>query len=1334
MSPKRNKNHGVPIKVLVAALSAFPVLVSASDINVSNSPLAGVAKNYAPNIALTISVEFPTAGAAYSQNEYIQNRYSSGNVAPTLNLNTGLKQKYAGYFDANKCYKFSNPQDPNGFFYPSSVAATSGGIVGICNGVDEYSGNLMNWLTMSALDIFRSTLTGGNRAFGTTSNPVNYLDGDKANATFLRRANVVAGQNANDGNRLHYRGLQLNNVNGDNPNVASILKMLPKYYFQTLFPDATGAGYSGSKGKFIPAAAGFVHHETNQLVPNDSMFADDTLYFINIGFTTRPARKILTSKNQTFYAYQDLTKVAANSTNPTVRAYLNQIDRTAVNPNVQLPVVVKVCDSNLLEANCVQYGSNYKPEGELQKYGRKKAGSTMEPMRVSVFGYLNAAGHGTVDGGVLRAQMKYLDRNDNGRGAEWDAATGVFYTNPDAVDASNSNVDNSGVINYVNKFGDATNYKVNDHAAELYYTALNYLKNGDRNLYKPSNIQQAWKDGFPAIYNWDDPLTGFTNGANNAEAQCRANTIIFIGDTNTWYDDNLPNFGTPSRPAGPTPSDTIQTGAILEKIVAAEGRPGTARYNRGAGTYNIGGAGHSPAGIAALAYWARTNDLRPDIPGNQYSNNFMIDVLETGDSKADRGNSYYWAAKYGGFDYRPGSIEAPNDNRSSWTDDAVGHSSDPVYFPEGMPRNFAIANTPENMITALKNAFTSAGKYTDPSQTAYGLTTEVDEVLDLSKAPLVLQSAFNFTDLSGDLIAKQVSWDAANSRLALIEKWRASAVLNAQFRNGGNWGARQVYTKNGHSTVPFNATTAGSLTGFAAGATSAGVNVADVANYILGDASKEVDGSWRKRTSLIGTIVNSSSRAILTPKQNPRGCSYDNYSAVTQRVMHYAVAANDGMLHIVNDTGREVFAYIPTTALPKLAATVAKDATHEYLNDGSPVLSETCVNGKAKSVLVGSAGRGGASVYAMDVTDLSNPNASNVMWEFSNADDSDLGLTISTPSITRTTTDANSTPMVIVSSGYNNADDEGYLFILDGSNTSGSWTAGTNYQKIRLGKSGVGTPFVFDQDGDGVPERVYVGDLEGKLWRIDYDAANKTWTVAYGGNPMFVGAAPITSAPYAYNRAGKVYVVVGTGQYLNESGFTPSVQNYAYGLFDEDNATASIGVGDLLEQTIGTDTVIEKAVKTLYNISNNELKPNHRGWSLKLLPGQVIASNALIRGGKLAEFTAIRRTDGSAGNICQINGSTSIISLDLIDGSEYDKPIFDSNRDGSIDEKDKTGGMLEEYGKIGPSATPIRYIHPITSKIVTGYIAPTDAGDVLAPVASPTEKPTIRRLSWREIF
>ena len=120
----------------------------------------------------------------------------------------------------------------------------------------------------------------------------------------------------------------------------------------------------------------------------------------------------------------------------------------------ELSVRVQVCKPKFLSANCVPYGSNYKPEGLIQEYSNR--------LRYSVFGYLNDS-DALRDGAVLRARQKYVGPNQypplqsavTNPAREWDAATGVLIRNPDAGDATATGlgVADSGVINYINKFG-----------------------------------------------------------------------------------------------------------------------------------------------------------------------------------------------------------------------------------------------------------------------------------------------------------------------------------------------------------------------------------------------------------------------------------------------------------------------------------------------------------------------------------------------------------------------------------------------------------------------------------------------------------------------------------------------------------------------------------------------------------------------------------------------------------------------------------------------------------------------------------------------------------------
>ena len=172
------------------------------------------------------------------------------------------------------------------------------------------------------------------------------------------------------------------------------------------------------------------------------------------------------------------------------------------------------------------------------------------------------------------------------------------------------------------------------------------------------------------------------------------------------------------------------------------------------------------------------------------------------------------------------------------------------------------------------------------------------------------------------------------------------------------------------------------------------------------------------------------------------------------------------------------------------------------------------------------------------------------------------------------------TPLAILSSGYNNVSGKGYLYILNAQNTN-SWVQNSNYWKIPLGSSGVGEPFVYDDNSDGIPEAVFVGDNEGKVWRINYDQASNTWSNPYGTSPLYSPSSsnsPITGAPFAQKVGGRLYVVVGTGQYFSLSDIASNVQNYALGLFAD---MGPITETDLLQQSVNsTGTEVNAIIST----------------------------------------------------------------------------------------------------------------------------------------------------------
>lgn len=1453
---KKTSKQAMRLSVLAASLMMFAPLTHSAQTSFSDKPLVGVSETFAPHVVLALSVEFPTAGAAYSNT----NLFSLDPSTPAQN------QEYLGYFDNKKCYKYQH--NGEGYFYPSSKAQINAvsGEKGLCNNngeTEEFSGNLLNFMTMSAVDIFRSTMTGGNRALGVNKAATEYANGDTPTETYLRRANVQLNQNGNSVYGIQMRSITFNNGSGsDEPPPATqtisenqkqtLYRLVPKDIVDSVLPDvlaneSNGDGsqdnsnttgvYGNVKRKnfkfFDRGVPTIVRTTQNADGTNQSQlttsytagqpageldrFSDQNLHFYNNGFTVRIARRATPGyrirDGLDFYAVmssQRSPRGLANVGGNDYQYFAIPQDSKFSKWDKNLNVVVKTCDTSnggaLLEENCVKYSQGYKPEGLLQKYTKEKE------MRFATMGYLNIAGN-SVNGGVLRSRMKNLlnDKDkDSGYGSEWNTQTGQLIVNPDTADASKSSaesgstISNSGTINYLNKFGDKSGYKSNDPGAELYYTALAYLRgsnigNAPYQFNFSANADKATAyDGFPAIYDWDDPLT---RGIDKKNWQCHQNTIIFLGDTNTHDDRDLPNFNLTGYTSnvslgsgvdGNSPND-ILTGAYLQRIYTDQGVTGE---NGSAITWETNtGSSNSPSGIAALAYWARVNDIRKDIPGVQNGSNFIIDVAEGNNFKANY-NPYYLAAKFGGFTRKntandgdtnePTNKETPvgADNRSTWTDDASGNSTILAFqsAPDngGTPRNYAVANNPSAMVAALEKAMMAGGAMNNPTQAATGLSVNSGETLDLTngKAPITLQSTYNFAELSGNVLAYETTFAPNRNEGTLLStkyKWGAAEFLNAAY-HGAGYNQRNLFTMRNNEVLDFRTDSAKIFNGLSIEGSSQ-----DLANYVLG--AKDNEGQvYRTRTSLMGTVINSAVMPItaVNRKTAPTQCTYYNNSGnrVENRPTYYAAAANDGALHVMNDKGKPVFGYVPSIAIEKLNQFANRNYTHQYLNDGTPVVTELCLqrnsasrpnagNNQARTVLLGTTGRGGGSVYALNVTSLpvlpeppenepnrvmNTPNVDKnnvVMWEFSQNDDPDLGLTVSKPVVTAA---PDGRPLAIVSGGYNNQSGTGYVFILDISKGKGqTWTLGSNYWKIQLGSSGVGAPFVYDEDNDGVGDKIFVGDLEGKLWQINRTSESNAgdWQVAYNRAPLFTPSnpLPITGAPYADTVAGKLMVVVGTGKYFSEQDLNATQQNYAYGFVV---GNQPITEDELLQQQItqtpaaGDNVTLDPKRAKVYQVSSNQMEAQHKGWRLTLLAGQNIAADALIREKQAAEFTAARVTDETTAQ-CSRNASVSYISIDAATGGAHKRPIFDTNGDGEINSDDATGiGVFEMVG-IATSQTRAFYAQTSggpqfivsgTSGGGSGADGSGGSGNNRSEIRVATFGATkgVRRISWREIF
>ncbi|HUE90563.1 pilus assembly protein [Pseudomonas sp.] len=986
--------------------------------------------------------------------------------------------------------------------------------------------------------------------------------------------------------------------------------------------------------------------------------------------------------------------------NGTVSAYTSNTDLSTSGSTVyEVYIRVKVCDSKVgLEQNCKQYSQGYKPEGLIQQYS--------SDIRYSVFSYLND--HDVLrDGGVLRAKQKFVGQttrvpgeagNQSNAANEWDATTGVFIQNPNAADASATNaaIVDSGVINYLNKFGQMTtkNHKSKDPVSELFYTALRYFKNqGNVSAYSTIAGDAATRyesaDGFPVITAWDDPI----------QYACQKNVILGIGDTNTHRDKNLPGNLTagdePAVPSEVSSDKTVNVVTATQKVAALEGitisTPFTATGQ------------HNSAYIAGLAYDAHTKDLRKDWKGEQTVSTHWVDVREN-ETLAGKANNQYWlAAKYGGF-------KVPKDfdpyTRSETLPESWWHtSSDMLGTDYPRPDNFYVASDAAKMIESLELAFAQIAKEVESTTASLAANSTR---MDTDTA--VFQSQLNSKRWSGDLLARLI----VDDEVGVEASWSAASALDAL----SDVTSRKIFT----SVPPTADSTKGPLRSIKgidftwsdlkdsqrAGFIKQGEVDTSVAQqrvaFLRGDRSLEITDAdpgkpFRQRASRLGDIVNSDPQFIhqqnfgysaLAWSDGAVGKAYAAFRAADaykKRTPMIVVGANDGMLHgfdarVSKDSakngGSELFAYVPNNVLASLSALAEPAYSHQYYVDATPRISDAWLgsDGGWRTVAVGATGAGGNSVFALDVTDPDNMSSDSVLWEFTHPS---MGYTMGQPALVAL---PNQKFGVIVSSGYHDSTPaNGKVWILDVAD-------GSVIKEFTLAtKGGLGTPLVSDTDLDQVADRVYVADTLGNLWRLDLSGNSAvSWGIpsTLNANPLFIakndaGARQAITAPLtaALNDKKQPMVFFGTGSFYrtgdNEVPVNPAVESF-YGIID--NGLLIDGRDDLLEQQIIKEAKLSSGDK-FRAITQNELEDGDKGWYLDLAwqagegatgaLGERVVAKASLRNDRVIFTTMTPSADP-----CDSGGTSWIMAVALGSGGRLSYVYFDTNGDGILDSKDLT--------------------------------------------------------------
>ena len=461
------------------------------------------------------------------------------------------------------------------------------------------------------------------------------------------------------------------------------------------------------------------------------------------------------------------------------------------------------------------------------------------------------------------------------------------------------------------------------------------------------------------------------------------------------------------------------------------------------------------------------------------------------------------------------------------------------------------------------------------------------------------------------------------------------------------------------------------------------------------------------------------------------------------------VGANDGMLHAFDaTTGVELFAYVPSELLlpesgkdfAPLSRLMATDYTHRYFVDGK--LNVVTVG--SQTLLIGTMGAGGRTIFALDVSDPGNFGASDVLWEFRH---DELGYNTGQPQVARMNNDSWA---VIVGNGVNSDSDQSGIFVIDLISGSELSFISTGVGSSAL-PNGMNAPFVTDwPKRDQRVNRIFAGDLLGNVWEIDTTGNANSWKnnnnrrLAFKAKDGSGNAQPITSRPHAaLLDQGELMLVFGTGSYFRAADASDAQVQSLYGLIIKEGASSTFERGDLLEQEIVRQAAVsvDGFVRTVREISDYVLDQSvDDGWFIDLdtESGERVISGPRTLGvdERRVRFSTLVPETGQ----CSAGRRGFFMDIDLVSGGRTEVPVFDLNEDGMFDDDDLIDATDEDGNpiRIPPNGIDFGTGEQILEIEVIDETNPLQSYQLICDGQGNCERArpddlTGGRLSWREV-
>jgi type IV pilus assembly protein PilY1 len=366
--------------------------------------------------------------------------------------------------------------------------------------------------------------------------------------------------------------------------------------------------------------------------------------------------------------------------------------------------------------------------------------------------------------------------------------------------------------------------------------------------------------------------------------------------------------------------------------------------------------------------------------------------------------------------------------------------------------------------------------------------------------------------------------------------------------------------------------------------------------------------------------------------------------------------ANDGMLHAFDDSdGSELWAFIPPNLLDKLHA-LHTDVVESFV-DGSPkaYLSYDANGLITKAILIFGQRRGGNHYYALDITD---PLVPKYLWKMSPdmADYAQLGQTWSSPMIGKIAYLNGEKWVAFIGGGYDDNQDNDpvagpdvkgraiyVVDVLDGSlvwrysyaeNNGMAFSIPSDIQRV-------------DTNGDGKIDRLYVGDMGGRIWRFDFgdlnrDGSSETgeWTAKIifnsnaGGEKRKIFYPPDVTLEKDSGDYEMLFFGTGDREHPKES----TNINRFYAVKDK-NPSTPLTETNLVDVT--QDLLQDASTSTADKTAILNALATKDGWFIKLdqnLGEKCLSSPAVYYG--VVYYTSFAPTFGSEGDPCFVGEGT----------------------------------------------------------------------------------------------